>query len=133
MDVITTKMCNTLDEVLTKYNLIKFKLDSENMGVIESMYLNIYNMLKETERVKSEMRRNVKEGNCKEEYLIPCEIDIEGLDVLDKEILNKMINVSMDNFVFFTVSKNGEKLTTYVFKYAEVQGNSVYLKFGKVL
>lgn len=119
------------------------------MGIIDSIYLNYYRMLKETERIKNEVRRQVKEGKCKEEYYIPlkfnrkslCGLGVKGLDEFDREkleefdreLLNKMINVSMDDFVFFTLSKNGEKLTTYDFRYAEVQENSVYLKFGKVL
>ena len=119
------------------------------MGIIDSLYLNYCGMLSETERIKNEVRRQVKEGKCKEEYYIPLkfkrtslcglgikgldEFDGEKLDELDREILNKMINVSMDDFVFFTVSKKKEKLTTYDFKYAEVQDDLVYLKFSKVL
>lgn len=119
------------------------------MGIIDSIYLNYYRMLKETERIKNEVRRQVKEGKCKEKYYIPLkfnrislcglgvkgldELDREKLDELDRELLNKMINVSMDDFVFFTVSKKKEKLTTYDFKYAEVRDDLVYLKFGKVL
>ena len=44
-----------------------------------------------------------------------------------------MINISMDDFAFLTVSNDELKLTTYDFRYAEVQDELVYLKFDKVL
>lgn len=119
------------------------------MGIIDSRYLNFYRMIRETERIKNEVRRQVKEGKCKEEYYIPlkfkrtslCGLGIKGLDEfnrekldeLDRELLNKMINVSMDDFAFLTVSNDELKLITYEFRYAEVQDDLVYLKFDKVL
>ena len=119
------------------------------MGIIDNIYLNYYRMLKETERIKNEVRRQVKEGKCKEEYYIPLkferkslsgigvkgldEFDQEQLEEFDRELLNKMINISMDDFAFLKVSDNKLKLITYDFRYAEVQDNMVYLKFDKVL
>lgn len=119
------------------------------MGIIDSIYLNYYRMLKETERIKNEVRRQVKEGKCKEEYYIPLkfnrkslsgngvkgldEFDREQLEEFDRELLNKMINVSMDDFAFLKVSNDELKLITYDFRYAEVQDDLVYLKFDKVL
>ena len=119
------------------------------MGIIDNIYLNYYRMLKETERIKNEVRRQVKEGKCKEEYYIPLkkekkslsglgvkgldEFDQEQLGEFDRELLNKMINISMDDFALLKVSDNKLKLITYDFRYAEVQDNLVYLKFDKVL
>ena len=119
------------------------------MGIIDSLYLNYYRMIRETERIKNEVRRQVKEGKCKEEYYMPlkfkrtslCGLSIKGLDEFDgehleefdQELLNKMINISMDDFAFLTVSNDELKLITYEFRYAEVQDDLVYLKFGKVL
>ena len=111
------------------------------MGIIDSLYLNYYRMIRETERIKNEVRRQVKEGKCKEEYYIPLKfnrkslsgIGVKGLDEFDRELLNKMINISMDDFAFLTVSNDKLKLITYDFRYAEVQDDLVYLKFDKVL
>lgn len=90
-------------------------------------------MMDETERIKKYMRDNVREGKCTGEYRIILSANLRNLNSLDKEILNKMINISMDDFCFFTVDESKEKLTTFDFAYADVEPEAVILNFRKIL
>ena len=49
------------------------------MEIIDNIYLNYYRMIRETERIKNEVRRQVKEGKCKEEYYIPLKFNRKSL------------------------------------------------------
>lgn len=88
-------------------------------------------MMDETERIKRYMRENVRDGKCEGEYTIRLAANLQHLNSLDKEILNKMINIAMDDFCFFTLDEQKEKLITFDFAYAEVESEAVILNFRK--
>lgn len=90
-------------------------------------------MMDETEKIKKYMRENVREGKCEGEYTINLSANLRFLNNLDKEILNKLINISMDDFCFFTLGEKKEKLTIFDFAYADVFPETVVLKFRKIL
>lgn len=108
------------------------KLKFEDMSEITKI-IQFNSMMDETERIKKYMRENVRGGKCEGEYTINLSANLRYLNNLDKEILNKMINISMDDFCFFTLDEKKEKLTTFDFAYADVFPETVVLKFRKIL
>lgn len=128
------KLFDTISEVLLDYEWIKLNLNSENMDVISRLYSNFNEMLNTAKFVKDEMRKNVGnktngevkhviniKGKCRQEFMI------------DREILMKLINISMKDFCYFEVYKGGEQLITYDYCDCDLTDDGeLILNFNKI-
>lgn len=135
MGEITTKMSNTFSEVLEKYDWIKLNLKPENVDITSRLYSAFADMINTAKFVKDEMRNIVKnntngqmthviniKGKCPQEFYI------------DREMLKKIIDVSMKDFCYFEIYKGSEQLITFdYFNCGITEDGKVILKFSKIL
>ena len=136
MGEITTKMSNTFSEVFEKYDWIKLNLGSKNVDITSRLYSAFADMINTAKFVKDEMRNIVIKNKANGQ--IYHEINIKGKCpqefYLDREILKKIIDVSMQDFCYFEIYKGGKQLITYDYFDSEItEDGKVILKFSKIL
>ena len=131
---MTTKMCQELGEVLLDYENINF-INSENMDVIARLYSGFNEMLNAAKYVKDEMRKIVKnKTNGQMSHVIKIKGRCPQAFNIDRELLMKLIDISMQDFCYFEIYKGGEQLITYDYFDCDLTTDGkVVLNFNKIL
>lgn len=133
MGEIATKMSNTFSEVLEKYDWIK--LNTENVDITSRFYSAFADMVNTAKYVKDEMRNIVirNKTNGQMSHVINIKGKCPQEFYLDRELLRKIIDVSMQDFCYFEIYKGGKQLITYDYFDSEITEDSkVILTFSKI-
>lgn len=129
------KLFDAISEVLLDYEWTKLNLNSENMDVIARLYSGFSDMLNTAEFIKNEMRKIVKnKTNGQMSHIIKIKGKCPQAFLIDRELLTKLINISMQDFCYFEVYKGGEQLITYDYCDCDLTTDGrVVLHFNKIL
>lgn len=109
--------------------------NSENMDVIARLYSGFTDMVNTAKFIKDEMRKIVKnKTNGEMSHVIKIKGKCPQAFLIDRELLTKLINISMQDFCYFEVYKGGEQLITYDYQDCELTTDGrVVLYFNKIL
>lgn len=109
--------------------------NSEEMDVIERLYSGFGDIVNTVKFVKDEMRKIVKnKTNGEISHVIKIKGKCPQAFLIDRELLKKLIDISMKDFCYFEIYKGGEQLITYDYCDCELTiDGKVILKFNKIL
>ena len=109
--------------------------NSEEMDVIERLYSGFTDMVNTAKFVKDEMRKIVKnKTNGEISHVIKIKGKCPQAFNIDRELLKKLIDISMQDFCYFEIYKGGEQLITYDYCDCELTiDGKVILNFNKIL
>ena len=105
------------------------------MDVIERLYSGFNEMLNAAKYVKDEMRKIVKnKTNGEISHVIKIKGKCPQAFLIDRELLMKLIDISMQDFCYFEIYKGGEQLITYDYCDCDLTTDGkVVLNFNKIL